>query len=377
MSESNSSSSGAGSSGTHYRKASSIYTALLGSVGKYAMPPFMWNSKWFVTEKIDGSQLWIRICLRDDGTYTFDLKSHGGNECFSGALNMTLEKLQNPPNGKPYSYQGANLTEILPSVIESFVQLMKDQKLIQCHFYCEVTLPGKTPCQLPYPSSMKSRIWLFNQVYFEGDDPENQTKISICLTSESSALYQKYNIPTVPLLMSGDTFSLDDLVQILKWCDDNPGSEGVMFYQPGQVGQLLKIKTHHADSQIKEKPENMTHMDSQAYDLYIRSLDNSEIIMAKRNRLQKNHQKTQNGALSNDQINEEIAKEFTHDSHQDFLQKYQSAKLDQKHQCIKHSYWYAHVCNSLVETHDIAKVKKSESNILKLMARYLNERGNS
>jgi hypothetical protein len=357
---------------TFYRKATSIYSAFLESVGDYAKAPFVPDFEWYITEKIDGSQLWIEIKLLADGSHVISFRSHGGGECFQGALTMTLEKLTTTTNvsGKPHSYQGANLTKILPPVLTGFIELMKFQNLSHSHFYCELTLPGKTPCQLPYPDDMKSRVWLFNQVYFDASGQ----KISVSLTSENIKLYERFNIPTVPLVLHGEKFSLDDFQKVLDWCDTNPDHEGVMFYQPGSHGRLLKVKTHHAESLIKEKPQNMTDFDSQAYDMYMASLSKSKVITRKRERFAKEQERKLNAPLSADEIMTEISKEFTHDSHQDFLEKYYAEPVNQRHAILKTSVWYSHVCNSLTETYkNPEKISKSEKFIIKLMVKYLND----
>lgn len=354
---------------TFYRKASSLAGAFEESVDeKRPKPLFNWGSDWYVTEKVDGSQFWITIVLRLDGTYQVSMKSHGGHPCFPGAdaEDMTIQKLQSA--AKAYTYQGADLTKILPSALEGFINLMGDTGLTECHFYCELTLPGATPCQLAYLPTMKSRLWLFNQVYFD----LTGERVIKYVTPENKVIYDKYNIPTVPLLMHGNSFSLADFEKVLDWCDADVNREGAMLYQPGPLGNLLKIKTHHGVPMMNEKPHGLQGENSKAYDLYMASLAKSQIISRKREKYEKDLEKARHAPLTSDEINEEVRKEFTHDSHEVFLQAYKTAPKSERSKLLQCSEWYRHVVDALTETYGTERVSKSTTFIFKNMTKFLN-----
>jgi len=104
------------------------------------------------------------------------------------------------------------------------------------------------------------------------------------------------------------------------------------------------------------------------------SLSKSKVITRKRERFAKEQERKLNAPLSADEIMTEISKEFTHDSHQDFLEKYYAEPVNQRHAILKTSVWYSHVCNSLTETYkNPEKISKSEKFIIKLMVKYLND----
>jgi len=347
---------------TFYRKAHSLLSAFDEHDRR---APFIWGGKWSVTEKMDGTQLGIEM-NRSDDDYTFSLRTHGGNPCFDQSIDMTREKLVSGT----YSYQKASLTDLLPSALDSFAGVMKEMGLTKSYFYCEVTLPGKTPCKLPYPDELKSRVWFFNHVYSEKDDwtGEDDDCIKVSVTQDTMPLFEKHGVPCVPILLSGDSFSEQDYDSILVWCDDNPDREGIIFHQPD--GRLLKIKTHHAMSLIKPKPNFSSDVLDRAHATYMEHLSSSEVVKVKRDR-QARRESSRLG-LTNDQINDEIAKEFTHESHDELLVKYQAeADRNVKQQILGMSDLRKAVMASLIELHGEDKVKKSKRNILSLIGVHL------
>ena len=347
---------------TYYRKSSGLLSAFKDNCDTML---FKFGDPWFLTEKIDGSQLWIEMELNDEG-FTFQLRTHGGNECFKDSdEKMTIEDLTK----HTYYYQKANLTRLLPPVLTAFSKLMKDMGLVHSHFYCEVTLPGKTPCRLDYPDEMKSRVWFFNHVYNDGTE-----NVKINLTTENIERYKAYGIPTVPMLMSGQAFKIADFAKILNWCDIHPDREGAMFYQVG--GPLLKIKTHHGQSIPPDvRPDFRYEMVGKLYDTYLECLSESQIIKAKRDRYaqrQKRQSDRLKDFLSDAQIETEIGKEFTHESQKELLESYSKAKdYIGKSMIIGQSDWRKAVVESLKEEHGEEKTTKSKKKISSLMMKYL------
>lgn len=346
---------------TFYRKASSLYSVFENHT---RCQPFIFGKNWSITEKIDGTQVGIEINLNNlntnDSTYTFTMRTHGGNLCFDDSLDMTIEKLT---TGK-FSYQKVSMSTIFPEIIDSCVKLMKEMDLTKSYFYFEVTLNGKTPCKLSYTDDRKSRAWLFNHVYID----KNDLHINVSITQDTFPLFSKHKIPCVPFLLSGDSFDSSDFKNILEWCDSHPDSEGVVFHQP--EGNLIKIKTHHSMSLIKTKPLFGSKVLSDIYDEYIKSLDSSSMIKTKRDKV--SDKTTKRNELTDAQINDEISKEFTHETHSELLTQYLAEDtLINKQQILGSSNLRKAVDLSLTSIYGEEKAKKNKKKILKLVGAYL------
>jgi hypothetical protein len=230
---------------------------------------------------------------------------------------------------------------------------MKEMSLVESDFYCEMTLPGKSPLNIEYPSYMLNKLYLFNHIYYKNDechlDEVNETTIQT---------YQKHNILTVSLVRTCESFSLDDFDDLMN-CLMDKTIEGFML---SQQNCLIKLKTHYYEASILDLGSIKINENDQ-YQLNLKCCFEKYIKAI--NRAKKND----SGYNHNNIIDCEIEKEYGHDDHSEFVIEYFLKSMETRSQFLKESDLAQRIFKSIEK--DLAFVTTHHDTILKKLNDFL------
>jgi len=263
-----------------------------------------------ITTKIDGTNFLVKITLKKDEP-EIELWGHSAKKyCFKGSLQKLQAGQVKGPNTIPYTYQYVYLYPIISEVVPKFVALMTDMNLEESHFYCEMTLPKKSPLDIKYPSDMLNKLYLFNHVYAIGSEYKLDE-----VNNETIKVYEKYDIRTVPLFKSFSNFTIEDFDALMDHLKDK-NIEGFML---SQQNCLIKLKTHYYEASVPDMNLVMIDQNDQyqvmlkvCLEKYIKAIESV---------------KTGEEGGNLEIIDIEIKKEYGHDDHSVFCKEY-FAKLE-------------------------------------------------
>ena len=351
------------------------------------LPKF--GKKFCLTEKMDGTQIG---CYLKHGSQDILLFSHNGNTIFEG----NIQKLQDgvsvlSDKATPYKFQGTNLSAVFPDVIRNMLCLMDTYNIQECCCYFELILAGKSPRQMNYPSDLRGKPLLFCMV-FPYQTPSNEERIAkMSITPTSIKLFQQFDVPTVKILLAGDSLTLEKFQECLDCVHDNPSIEGGMFHQKGdgeKGGSALKFLTHHNSEPCDvvfdlDDPEYAKM--NQIYSEYMKKdRQKNKLASAKKGGKWKGkkgaekEKKINGGRLVNyhQLLDDEIEKELTHDDYSKFIEKFNSAPDEQTQgMLVSQTNLWKDVVTSLEEEDKLSNLRKSEQRYVRhYLAMFLREK---
>lgn len=320
------------------------------------------------SEKMDGTQVHI-ILKKNDPVIHF--LSHNDNSIIKNGV--TLEQLvAGNSNKKPFTYCGGNL-QLFVDEIPKLRAIMDKYQIAEAHFYYELLfqIGVVTPKRIQYPNEVKNRCYLFNMVYHRINEKGETEVVKINITHLSKPIFDNFNISSVPLIpeLCGDCLTLQLFEDILKYVSSNPIMEGVVFHQKESLVKILTI--YNTEHLVKQEFDTFPEY-IKVQDMCIKYMN---VEKKKPLRINVNMiQKATNSVINLETINDEIAKEATHDNWTDFRNQFYTLLNDPNtktkskiHNLIYQSQLYIDVIESLKKEHEefpMDMTKKQKNNII-------------
>jgi len=324
---------------SNYRKATNLPKIIQQTIrhlvsGNSGMPNCIrFGEKAVVTTKLDGTQVNIRIKFQSlsDEEPLIEISGHSSKKpVFSGTLADLEAGTIKGTHQVAITYQKVPLYPIIGPEIPKFIALMREMKLDESNFYCEMILPGRSPLNLNYRDDLRSKIYLFNHLFpVHGEWYRNE------VNSRTLRMYHKHEIRTVPLCQEFDKFTTKDFDYLMN-CLHNPVIEGFVF---SQEECLIKLKTHHYDAgipteELKIDSDDQYQQDLKyCYDAFLKAIVSAD-----------DYNET-NQTLKT--IKSELWKEWLHSDHSDFSSKFAELPKAEKAEALKNSDFMKKVLKSL------------------------------
>lgn len=355
--------------------------------------PFKTNNKCHATIKIDGTQLWLRFVILDDGSLKLlFIKSHGGN--------TQGEKISPDGWNTPQSvfesnltFQGGNIYRTIgdPNFWDAIQTVMRELGIKQMDVYCEHTFAPdkKTPCGLDYRThspEIFDRLFIFEFVWFDSDN----IKYSITHTTDFQCLpWAKVILPwMIPIVesLSNRPLSIELLQDIFRWLETYSFHEGLML-KNGQT--ITKIKLHHAKDLLPNMEDfegwipdesllELKDFVRKLYHVYTETLAKNNIHLKKASQIFQKKEKTPKQQPNSNDINyitfdepkviEEINKALSHENWTHLLESVR--QLGQPKSVQTQNKFYKIVGTTKIKNHDGSEVNLSELVCLGLLDEY-------
>jgi len=330
----------------------------------------MFGKPWCATEKKDGTQIHIVIPKDSD---KIQFLSHNDNPVIPSHPKITLEQLKKGNDkGKPFEYQGGNLTLNGPPMITGFQEMMKDLDVDELHVYCELTFKvgQKTPRRIPYPDAKMNQLQFFCMCFIHTNSEGKREAVKVSVTPSSQSFFSDYGINCVPIVMSGDSFSVADFENILSYVDDNEDVEGLVFDQVDEDrSSYLKLLTRYSSETVNKFEISSKFGEyRELQNVYVNHMTAMQQI--------KKEAKQKHKGLNWDLVNAEIAKTISHDSWLQFRRDFYNipgTEKDRVYGHIRNSDFNTELMKSLGEDKEFTRQlsKNGKKQIVKAVVTYL------